>query len=423
MACLAIGAKKRMDNNIKQVFAQRAINFLRHATRVTTHVQAELRIVCDFLLKTQIEFGQGAVTLLILPLYNALRKSQTRTSCLTSLHTSLLQACLIAKAYNIALRVLATPVVEVQPKITNFNIEDYVLFYYYSARVYIGAKQYKNAKRALLECIATPAADEAKSAVAIEAYKYLILVCLLLEGKMPNRDSLPRYVNRRVVETAETLCSEYVTFGKAFERKLSEVGKNGLLDLETLVKENEKLFAKDKTRGLVGQCMNAFVRHRIANQTMTYVTLSLEDLANAAGCVSKQEAETVLLDMISQGEISARVDQSTEVVAFLDEELSESSASGGLMQKIATQTTKMLLIAKSLRDKNESLTANEKYVSKFLPKKKLGTMRSIELVLSLIYIYHTQKLFTRPHGRYEQTQGNVRNGNNQGGPLNTKRLF
>ena len=369
-----------MDDNTKRIYVQRALFFLRNATRATTHVQAELRIVCDFLLKTQIEYGQEAVTLLILPLYNALKRSQTRTSCLTSLHSTLLQACLIAKTYNIALRVLATPVVEVQPKITNITIEDYILFYYYSARVYIGAKQYKNAKRALLECIATPAADDSKSAVAMEAYKYLILVCLLLEGKMPKTDSLPRYVNRRVVNAAETLCGEYVKFGNAYESKLSEKGQKGLLDLKTLFKENEKSFAKDKTRGLVNQCMAAFKRHKIASQTMTYVTLSLADLANTAGCDSKQEAETVLLDMISQGEISARVDQSTEVVAFLDDELSESAASGGLMQKIATQTTKMLLIAKSLRDKNESLTTNEKYVTKYLPKKQSGTGKRREML-------------------------------------------
>ena len=211
LACLAAGAKKRMDEHTKRFFVERSLFFLRNATRATTHVQAELRIVCDFLLKTQIEYGQEAVTLLILPLYNALKRSQTRTSCLTSLHSTLLQACLIAKTYNIALRVLATPVVEVQPEITNITIEDYILFYYYSARVYVGAKQYKNAKRALLECIATPAVDDSKSAVAMEAYKYLILVCLLLEGKMPKTESLPRYVNRRVVNAAETLCSEYVS--------------------------------------------------------------------------------------------------------------------------------------------------------------------------------------------------------------------
>ena len=152
LACVASSADKKMDHSVKQMFARRAIKFLKEATRVTVHVQAELSILCNFLLNSQIEFGQEAVTLLVLPLYNALRKSQNRTSCLTSLHRILLQACLIAKTYNVALRILATPVVEVQPKITNFTIKDYVLFHYYSSRVYIAAKQYKNAKRSLLEC-------------------------------------------------------------------------------------------------------------------------------------------------------------------------------------------------------------------------------------------------------------------------------
>jgi hypothetical protein len=223
--------------------------------------------------------------------------------------------------------------------------------------------------------IATPAAEEATSAVAIEAYKYLVLVCLLIEGKMPKTESLPQYVNRRVVSAAETLCDEYVQFGKMYEEKLPKAGKKGLSDLKTLARKYDKVFKVDNTSGLVERCLNAFVRHKIASQTMTYVTLSLEDLANTAGCDSKEEAESVLLDMISQGEISAQVDQSTEVVAFLDDEFSESGSNGGLMEKIAAQTTKMLLIARSLRDKNESLTTNKTYVSKFVPKKTSGTSK------------------------------------------------
>ncbi len=164
-------------------------------------------------------------------------------------------------------------------------------------------------------------------------------------------------------------------FGELYEKKLSESGKKGLEELNTLVSSFSTKLKKDDMLGLVKRCLKMFVRHKIASQTRTYVTLSLQDLAKTAGCHSKEEAESVLVDMISQGEISAQVDQATEVVLFLDEEISESGggSSGGLLEMIANQTTKMLLIAKSLRDKNESLTTNKTYVSKFVPQKNSGS--------------------------------------------------
>ncbi len=210
LAILSLQNDKIKDKNSASLIVERAKDFLLTCTQVSRHVQAELRIICEFLLKSQIQFGQEAVRLLVQPFYNALTKSRARISILTALHPILLQACLISKSYNIALRVLSSPVVEVQPKITNFTIQDYVLFYYYAARVYIACKQFKIARRLLLECIATPSEQDIKSAISMEAYKYLVLVSLIIDGSMPKTESMPKYVNRSVVTAAEKLNEEYV---------------------------------------------------------------------------------------------------------------------------------------------------------------------------------------------------------------------
>lgn len=47
-------------------------------------------------------------------------------------------------------------------------------------------------------------------------------------------------------------------------------------------------------------------RHKILTLTKTYLTLSLVEIANEAGLSNTREAEDILFDMISEGEIKAQ---------------------------------------------------------------------------------------------------------------------
>jgi len=348
-----------------------AINFMDQCTPEVSLAQKPLGTICSRALTIATTKGNKTVMSLVGPMYRVLNFGTSKgSSVLTSVHTCVLQACLQTKCYHIGMRVLSKPIFEVQPSKTGFKIEDYNKYWYYAARVYIGCKKYKQAQHALIQCIATPSTNGTISMVAVEAYQLLVLVSLIADGQPMGKGRLPGYVSSGTLREVETCAQVFKHFGELFKKQIVSVNTDGLAVLQEYVHKNEKEFKKRKTTGLVQRCLEAFVRHKIASQTVTYVTLSLADLARAAGISSEAEAEEVVLDMISQGQISATVDQAAGVVAFLDDKTAESGTAQcpGLLQKITTETLRMLKLATSLREKDESLTQDEAYVKKYMPK-------------------------------------------------------
>jgi len=57
--------------------------------------------------------------------------------------------------------------------------------------------------------------------------------------------------------------------------------------------------------------------------TRTYVTLSLEDIAQHAGCASAAASEKLVVDNVAQGKIVAAVDEVTGTVFFSEDEPKE----------------------------------------------------------------------------------------------------
>ena len=54
------------------------------------------------------------------------------------------------------------------------------------------------------------------------------------------------------------------------------------------------------------EVVTSMQRHKILTLTKTYLTLSLVEIANEAGLSNTREAEDILFDMISEGEIKAQ---------------------------------------------------------------------------------------------------------------------
>ena len=57
---------------------------------------------------------------------------------------------------------------------------------------------------------------------------------------------------------------------------------------------------------LTVKVVTSMQRHKILTLTKTYLTLSLVEIANEAGLSNTREAEDILFDMISEGEIKAQ---------------------------------------------------------------------------------------------------------------------
>ena len=68
---------------------------------------------------------------------------------------------------------------------------------------------------------------------------------------------------------------------------------------------------------MIKQCIEALKQRKIQRLTSTYLTLSLDDIAQNAGLSSAKEAEQYVLSMVASGKIFARIEQQDGMVFFL----------------------------------------------------------------------------------------------------------
>ena len=75
------------------------------------------------------------------------------------------------------------------------------------------------------------------------------------------------------------------------------------------VARNSEAFVADQNMGLVKQVQKSQIKMIIKRLTKTFLTLSLEELANRVGLTSPIEAEKILVTMIQEGSIHATISQ------------------------------------------------------------------------------------------------------------------
>ncbi|MQL96398.1 hypothetical protein Taro_029079 [Colocasia esculenta] len=111
----------------------------------------------------------------VAPLRTAVRKLQSSSEHLTSLHSDFLLLCLLSKCYKTGLSILEEDIYEVdQPK-------ELFLYCYYGGMINIGLKRFRKALEFLHNVVTAPMTN--LNAIAIEAYKKYILVSLIHNGQ------------------------------------------------------------------------------------------------------------------------------------------------------------------------------------------------------------------------------------------------
>ncbi|KAG8481724.1 hypothetical protein CXB51_026639 [Gossypium anomalum] len=226
----------------------------------------------------------------------AIRKFQSSTEHLTALHPELLLLCLLAKSYKTDHSILEEDIFEVdQPN-------DLFLYCYYGGMICIGQKHFQKALELLNNAVT--ALMFAVNAIAVEAYKKYILVSLILHGQFST--SLPKYSSSAAQRNLRSLCQLYF-----------DMERFG--DLETYVQSNKERFEHDNSLGLVKQVASSLYKQNIKRLTQTYLTLSLQDIANTVQLSSVREAKMHVLQMIQDGEIYATINQKDGMVRFLED--------------------------------------------------------------------------------------------------------
>ncbi|XP_073144959.1 COP9 signalosome complex subunit 3 [Henckelia pumila] len=281
----------------------------------------------------------------VAPMLKALRKLQSSSEHLTTLHPDYLLLCLLSKFYKSGLSVLYDDIFEVeQPR-------DLLLYCYYGGIICIGQKQFLKALELLHNVVTAPMSII--SAIAVEAYKKYILVSLVHLGQFST--SFPKYTSSAAQRNLKNFSQPYLELVSSYSTgKISE--------LETFVQANKDKFECDKNLGLVKQVVSSMYKRNIQRLTQTYLTLSLQDIANTVQLNSPKEAEMHVLQMIQDGEIYATINQKDGMVRFLEDP--EQYRTCEMIDRIDSSIRRAMTLSKKLTTMNELMSCDLSYLGK-----------------------------------------------------------
>ncbi|XP_020098309.1 COP9 signalosome complex subunit 3 isoform X2 [Ananas comosus] len=277
-------------------------------------------------------------------LRTAIRKLQTSSEQLTTIHSDFLLLCILAKSYKTGLSILEDDILEVdQPR-------DLFLYYYYGGIIYIGLKRFRTALECLHNVVTAPMTT--LNAIAVEAYKKYILVSLILNGQVP---SFPKYTSSTAQRNLKNHTQPYIDLSACYAS-----GKYS--DLEAFIQSNVEKFQSDNNLGLVKQVLSSLYKRNIQRLTQTYLTLSLQDIANAVQLKTPKEAEMHVLRMIQDGEIFATINQKDGMVSFHEDP--EQYKTCEMAEHIDSTIQRLMALSKKLRSIDEQISCDPAYVSK-----------------------------------------------------------
>lgn len=343
----AKSASPRID---PQRFITQTQMFVQNCNPLQVHMASQKFVkVCHKFAEYLIEVRQPMRG--ILPLRAAIGKlGDALPGQITPVHTDYIQLCLLSKCYHAALPVMEENLHEINVEATGITPKDLLCYYYYGGRAYIGLKQFKRAQDFFRMVLTVPA--NVLSAIMVEAFKKFILVSLILNGQVAQ---LPKYVSSVVHRNIKNICPQYQEFANSFSTHNSdEVHKCAALHTE--------LFRKDGNLGLVKQSIQALNNSNIKRLTQTYLTLSLQNIADNVKLTGSAEAERAVLRMIEDGEIFASINQRDGMVSFLEdpERYNNSKIIGNLDEKIS----QVVALERKLKAIDDAISLTPQYVQK-----------------------------------------------------------
>ncbi|CAK9176113.1 unnamed protein product, partial [Ilex paraguariensis] len=167
--------------------------------------------------------------------------------------------------------------------------------------------------------------------------------------------SFPKYTSSVAQRNLKNICQPYLELANSYSTgKISE--------LETFVQTNTEKFEIDNNLGLVKQVVSSMYKRNIQRLTQTYLTLSLQDIANTVQLNSPKEAEMHVLQMIQDGEIYATINQKDGMVRFLEDP--EQYKSCEMIEHIDSSIQRVMSLSKKLTAMDELLSSDPLYLAK-----------------------------------------------------------
>lgn len=282
-------------------------------------------------------------------LHIAIRKVQINPEFLTPMHSDYLMICLKAKNFRLGGKLVDEKILDIDKSKTGITPRDALLYYFYAGNILVGLKRFKDAERFYETCLSVPAII--LSAIMVEAFKRFVLVQLLNHGTFLG---ISKNSSNIIQNHIKSVCQIYIQFANAFS-------KNDLTLLQSIADNHTIEFSKDKNLGLITQCIDSYSRNNIQKLTSTYMTLSFSSLVQHAKLLNEEEVENLLLRMIENGEISAKINSKDKMVVFLEDQ-----KQFNVSERVNAQIDRCLSLAAKLKEMDDSLVSSKIYISKKL---------------------------------------------------------
>eukprot|EP00933_Yihiella_yeosuensis_P027661 TRINITY_DN21563_c0_g1_i1.p1 TRINITY_DN21563_c0_g1~~TRINITY_DN21563_c0_g1_i1.p1 ORF type:complete len:453 (-),score=103.65 TRINITY_DN21563_c0_g1_i1:96-1454(-) len=328
--------------------------------------------LCKSFAQMAINNGQQAMLRSLIPLRCALQLLQPNPETLTPIHSEFIRVCLKSKAYHLAERVLDQPIFDIAHSNSggggssssssgHMTPQSFLSYFYYGAMVRIGTREYTKALQLLLVCLTCP--STCLSAIQVDAYKKYVLISLKAHGELKPLPSYSPQILQRFAKSTSVSLSYVLEITEAFKKKDPAA-------LDRILQDKLAAIQADQNVGLVKQVISSLLRHKVQTLTKTYLILSLSEIAEKVGLTGDghpnplQEAEALLFDMISNGEINARIDHSTgenPMVSFEDE---EDQMDVAMVAKMQAKLSEILTLSSRIGAFESEVVTSEGYIRK-----------------------------------------------------------
>lgn len=286
----------------------------------------------------------------ILPLQSAIRKLQPSSEYLTAIHADFLQSCLLSKCYKASLSILEDDIFEIDQKRTALVPRDFLLYCYYGGMIYIGLKKFSKALEFFQHAITAP--TTALNAITIAAFRKYVLVSLIQNGQVP---PFPKYTPAIVLRNLKSCVQDYLDLANLYSTK-------NIAEVKRCITAHEEVFKSDNNLGLAKQVIESLYKRNIQRLTQTYLTLSLQDIADTVQLDGQKDAELRILQMIKDGDIFAAINQKDGMVSFQEDP--EQYNTCEMTQRLNNEIHHIVRLAKKLTWVDEQVSCDHAYLSK-----------------------------------------------------------
>lgn len=273
---------------------------------------------------------------------------------LTPLHAEITKLALVLKRPHLALHLISQDYCSVSKKQTGLDAKQVILFFYYGGSIWLGLKEYERAADYYSACISTPSI--AIHAASVEAFKKLILVKLISKGVSA---SVPKFASGILQRYLRQIVDVYSDLAVVYTRETPQA-------LKQFIEANAAVFSRDKNHGLIKQLLKARTRRLVQLLTNSYTTVSLTDIASQSA-TDPREVEHILLQMIEEGDLDARIDQEHGIVFF------EERSDVGQYEAFESQAGRLLSLLYTADQRLKDLMLDPDYVRETLTMKEHGS--------------------------------------------------